>query len=80
MRFRNGDGGDNSDTTTLILKPVARAIAGQDGKAFSTPVSRALLRRGTNVDVLYEPESVAIAGPGGVAHAQSDLEIYYEER
>lgn len=78
ISLRNGGSG-GSDTATLILKPVARAIAGQDGRAISTPVSRALLRRGTNVDILYEPESVAIAGPGGVAHAQSDLEIYYEE-
>lgn len=64
-------------TSTLILKPVARAIAGPEGKAMATPLSRAVLRRNSNVDILFEPDSVAIAGPGGIAHAESDLEITY---
>lgn len=67
------------DITTLILKPVARSIAGVDGKAIATPLSKAILRQGTNVDILFEPEAVAIAGPGGIAHAESDLEITYED-
>lgn len=66
-------------TTTLILKPVAKSVAGVDGKAIANPISRAALRRGVNADILFEPEAVAIAGPGGIAHAESDLEIYYEE-
>lgn len=66
------------DTVTLVLKPVARAIAGQDGRAIATPVSRAVLQEGTNADILFEPEAVAVAGPGGIAHAESDLEISYE--
>lgn len=69
----------NKEVTTLILKPVARSIAGVDGKAISTPLSKAILRQGTNVDILFEPEAVAIAGPGGIAHAESDLEITYED-
>lgn len=64
---------------TLVLKPVARAIAGQDGRAIATPVSRAVLQGGTNADILFEPEAVAVAGPGGIAHAESDLEISYED-
>lgn len=78
ISFRNPDQTDN-DITTLILKPVARAVAGVEGKAVSTPVSKAVLRPGTNVDILFEPEAVAIAGAGGIAHAESDLEISYEE-
>lgn len=75
IRIRNGD---SNQVTTLILKPMAKAIAAQDGKAMAVPISRALLRRGMNVDILFEPDAVAIAGPGGVAHAQSELEITYE--
>lgn len=76
ISFRN----DNSkeEVTTLILKPVAKSVAGIDGQAISNPLSRAILRQGMNVDILFEPEAVAVAGPGGVAHAQSDLEITYE--
>lgn len=77
LRFR--DLKNPKPITTLILKPVARAIAGNDGKAMATPLSRAVLRKGSNVDILFEPEAVAIAGPGGIAHAQSDLEIFYDD-
>lgn len=81
ISFRNNDisNGPSKDITTLILKPVARSIAGVDGTAISTPLSRAILRQGMNVDILFEPEAVAIAGPGGIAHAESDLEITYED-
>lgn len=77
IRFRNEN--NTNDVATIILKPVARAIAGDNGRAIATPLSRAILKPGTNVDILYEPDAVAIAGPGGVAHAQSDLEIFYED-
>lgn len=75
---RTNDSAPEKDTVTLVLKPVARAIAGQDGRAIATPVSRAVLQAGMNVDILFEPEAVAVAGPGGIAHAESDLEISYE--
>ncbi|KAJ8956863.1 hypothetical protein NQ318_014278 [Aromia moschata] len=78
IHFRDGSN-SNNDVTTLILKPVAKSVAGTDGKAISTPLSRAILRQGTNVDILFEPEAIAIAGPGGIAHAESDLEISYED-
>ena len=78
FRFRE-ESSRESDTVTLILKPVARAVAGQRGRAIATPLSRAILRQNVNVDVLFEPEAVAIAGPGGIAHAESDLEIMYED-
>lgn len=79
LRISPDENSSNGDVTTLILKPVARAIAGSGGRAIANPLSRAVLRKGVNVDILFEPESVAIAGPGGVAHAQSDLEISYED-
>lgn len=78
ISFRS-NGVSENDTITLILKPAAKAIAGQDGKAIANPLARAVLRQGTNVDVLFEPDAVAIAGPGGTAHAESDLEIHYED-
>lgn len=77
IRFRASNS-INDDVTTLILKPQSTAVAGVEGKAVSNPLSRAILREGTNVDILFEPAAVAIAGPGGIAHAQSDLEISYE--
>lgn len=77
FRFRNTNNGD--EVATLILKPVAKAVAGDDGKAMAMTLSRAILKQGTNVDVLYEPEAVAIAGPGGLAHAQTDLEVFYHD-
>lgn len=79
ISIHNDKSQDPSETITLVLKPVARAIAGDKGKAIATPLSRAILRYGTNVDILFEPEAVAIAGPGGIAHAESDLEISYED-
>lgn len=65
---------------TIILKPMAKAVAGVDGTAIATPISKAFLREGTDTDIFYEPEAVAIAGPGGIAHAQSYLDIYYEDK
>lgn len=59
--------------STLILEPHSKAIAGNDGTAISSPISRAILRRGTAVKVLFKPQSVAIAGSGGTAIASADL-------
>lgn len=66
----------NGDTS-LILEPSARAVAGNDGTAISAPLSRALIRPGTTTRILFRPDSVAIAGPGGRAHAHADLIIDY---
>lgn len=63
--------------TSLILEPSARAVAGNDGTAISAPLSRALIRRGTTTRILFKPDSVAIAGPGGRAHAHADLIVDY---
>lgn len=78
IQFKYGTSkADKKDTVTLILKPIARAVAGLEGKAMATPLSRAVVERGTNADILFEPDAFAIVGPGGIAHAQSELEIGY---
>lgn len=75
----NEDGHESKDTATLILKPQALAVAGLKGTAMATPLARAIIEKGTDVDIYFEPHAVAIAGPGGIAHAQSELEIGYRE-
>ncbi|KAG5678113.1 hypothetical protein PVAND_007813 [Polypedilum vanderplanki] len=62
-----------SDESTLILEPNSKAVSGNDGISISTPLSRALLRRGSAVKLLFRPQSVAISGAGGTSHAQADL-------
>lgn len=64
-----------SKTAALILEPHAKAVVGNGGIAVSTPISKAFLKRGTPANVYFNPESIAIAGVGGKAHAQADLEI-----
>ncbi|XP_073841178.1 uncharacterized protein [Musca autumnalis] len=62
-------------TASLILEPHSKAIVGNGGTAISSPISRAVLKRGVPTNVYFNPESVAIAGVGGKAHAQADLEL-----
>lgn len=62
-------------TAALILEPHSKAIVGNGGTAISSPISRAFLKRGVATNVYFNPESVAIAGVGGKAHAQADLEL-----
>lgn len=70
MVFSQDGAGEES---TLILEPSSKAISGNEGTSISTPLSRALLRKGVAVRVLFKPESVAISGAGGTSHAQADL-------
>lgn len=63
----------NGKEVTLILEPNSRAVSGNGGTSISAPVSRAILRKGTAVKVLFRPQSFAITGANGVAHAQADL-------
>ncbi|XP_055842456.1 uncharacterized protein LOC129909395 [Episyrphus balteatus] len=60
-------------TASLILQPSSKAIVGNGGTAISAPISRAVLKKGVPTNVFFNPESVAIAGAGGRAHAQADL-------
>lgn len=64
---------------TLILEPNSRAISGNDGVSISNPLSRAILRRDTAVKLLYRPQSVAISGANGIAHAQAELLLDFIE-
>jgi hypothetical protein len=66
--------------TTLLLKPVARAIAGANGVSIAAPLSQAVVRKGQEVNIHFKPDAVAVVGPGGFADAHSDLLIsYYKE-
>ena len=66
--------------TTLVLKPVANVVAGPKGIAIAAPVSRAVVRKGQDVNIHFDPEAVAVVGPGGVADAHSELFLsYYED-
>lgn len=67
------------EEATLILEPNSRSISGNDGTSISAPVSRAILRKGTSVKVLFKPQSVAITGANGVAHASADLLLDFIE-
>jgi hypothetical protein len=70
-------GGDKP--TRLVLKPVAKAVAGAKGVAIASPVARAVLRRGQPVTIDFDPDSVAIAGPGGRAHSHPTLVVSYAD-
>lgn len=66
-----------NQATSLVLRPVAKAVAGPKGVAVASPVARAVLRKGEKVDIDFDPDAVAIAGPGGQAHAHPKLIISY---
>lgn len=66
--------------TMLVLKPAAKAIAGANGIAIAAPLSRAVVRKGQKVNIHFDPDAVAVVGPGGFADAHSDLLLsYYED-
>lgn len=69
----------SGDEATLILEPNSRALSGNDGTSISAPISRAIIHRGTAVKVLFRPQSVAITGANGIAHAQADLILDFIE-
>uniref|UniRef100_T1IA73 DUF4774 domain-containing protein n=1 Tax=Rhodnius prolixus TaxID=13249 RepID=T1IA73_RHOPR len=63
--------------TSLLLRPVAKAVAGAKGVAVASPVAKAVLKKGEKVNIDFDPDAVAIAGPGGEAHAHPKLVISY---
>lgn len=67
------------EEATLILEPDSKSISGNGGTSISAPVSRAILRKGTSVKVLFKPQSVAITGANGIAHASADLLLDFIE-
>ena len=69
----------NGKEATLILEPDSKAISGNGGTSISAPISRAILQRNSAVKVLFRPQSVAITGAYGIAHAQADLILDFVE-
>lgn len=64
------------DTTfMLFIKPIAFAQNSQ-GAALANPISQVIIARNQSGTILHAPLATAVAGPGGVAHAQSDLYLY----
>ncbi|KAJ1528411.1 hypothetical protein ONE63_006825 [Megalurothrips usitatus] len=73
-----GDGESPTDKPTrLVIKPVAKAEAGEDGVAIALPVSQAVVRGNHPVIVDYDPEVSAVAGANGMAHAMGELVLTY---
>lgn len=60
---------------TIYVKPSAQALSGK-GVAIANPVSKVVLARGKTATIIHTPMASAIVGPGGIAHAQSDLYVY----
>lgn len=74
------DWGAKDEETTLVLAPKSRAEAGKDGVAVSSPISHAVIHPSHNAHIVFQPLASASAGPGGFAHAHSDLFITYLKR
>ncbi|KAM3961929.1 LOW QUALITY PROTEIN: uncharacterized protein ACR2FA_004016 [Aphomia sociella] len=64
-----------NSTFTLIVKPIAHAIGGV-GVAIANPISRVVIAHNKLGSIVHAPIAAAIVGPGGIAHAQSDLHLY----
>lgn len=63
-------------TLWIHLSPMAHAITGTNGIAIANPISEVIVGKNKHVSIAYNPEATAIAGPGGIAHAESDLNLY----
>lgn len=59
----------------LFVKPIANALSVR-GIAIANPVSNVIIARNTTASIVHAPLASAIAGPGGIAFAQSDLNLY----
>lgn len=70
---------ENNEAPTLIFEPQATSIASNDGVAIAAPVSRALIKKGSNTKVLWKPQAVAISGARGKSHAEAELIVDYFE-
>lgn len=60
---------------TIYMKPRAHALNG-NGVAIANPVSNVILPHGRKGTIIHTPTASAVVGPGGIAHAQSDLYVY----
>jgi hypothetical protein len=64
------------DAFVLFLKPVANAISSSRGVAVANPISNVVVSREDLGSIVHTPVASAVVGPGGIAHAQSDLYLY----
>lgn len=60
---------------TIFLKPIAHAVSSK-GVAIANPISEVVIARNKTGSIVHTPVAAAVVGPGGVAHAQSDLYLY----
>ncbi|CAK1552486.1 unnamed protein product [Leptosia nina] len=60
----------------LYVDPQARAVSGNEGSAIANPISYVFIRGGEKGSVVHKPLATAVAGPGGIAHALSELYVY----
>lgn len=44
--------------------------------AIANPISNVVIARNKVGAIVHAPVAAAVAGPGGIAHAQSDLNLY----
>lgn len=75
MIFQKGSTKFEDSPFILFLKPVAHAINAK-GTAVANPISQVVIARDQTGSIVHTPVASAIVGPGGVAHAQSDLYLY----
>ena len=66
--------------TKVILKPLARSIAGRKGMAISSPISTVFVKRGDYVEIEYLPEAIADVGEDGTAISRPELFIHFIDR
>lgn len=75
MNFQEGPLKLNDSTFMLFLKPIAHALSSK-GTALANPISQVVVAKNQKGTIFHAPLATAVAGPGGVAHAQSDLYLY----
>ncbi|CAH2107753.1 unnamed protein product [Euphydryas editha] len=65
------------DSTFIFnISPRAFSMSGENGIAISNPISNVVIRKGEVGSIIHTPLSTAIAGPGGFAYAESELNVY----
>lgn len=75
MNFQEAPLRMDDSTFMLYIKPIAYAKSIK-GTAIANPVSKVIIGKNKIGTILHTPVAAAIAGPGGIAHAQSDLYLY----
>lgn len=75
MRFGKGDLKMDVPDFMIFLRPKAHAETVK-GIAIANPISNVVIARNTTGSIVHSPQATAIAGPGGIAHALSELNLY----